>query len=642
LIHQSPRHVQHQVKKKHQSLCFFSKNERKNNGLVSKDNGEHILVPETPHEEETLTKGDDLSKDVNKRKNGSSLMLNLTGNNEDENARTLASELEADRILSVSRETRMDCDNQNSSKPVGNFEQNVDFNESTNYINKNKESYVHQDNQIMNDAECDNVQTDRIIVVDTDAAKENDANEGKDGKAVDKDNKHDDKDDLNEEESGDDDDDLPGLVSKKDNQVDINDEDDEILEESDLENKKGSSKNFKRIRNPTKFRKHIKTRGNYDTGQNTKHKPKAIMINLPSDIGSSDIEVVTRNKKGINRHEGVEDQIPKPYKSKRLPSTSESSDDNAAPSKGKRPKKRAGRILSSSSDSSINKDPNTSTPVRSRAVSGEAESLAEMIIRSPPSACCKKINSASGMPMRRRSSSASGVGMESSVSSIGQPESQNIEEEVENGEKSKKLLVLVQSNSGKFREPYTLDEEKELLQYFLSKGGFSKWRGTVLWKKIEKQKLLPGRSWQSMKQRFKMMLINKRLDKHGITEAMLSDADKRIYHGDEEDQDSEDQDDTNVTNNKKKTKPYTIEEDKKILKYITDNNRYNDTGGRAMWEVMEERQICGTRTYQSMKERFRKRILKNIKNYGLNDEQVKHFKKQLPSEKNEKQRRHRK
>ena len=45
---------------------------------------------------------------------------------------------------------------------------------------------------------------------------------------------------------------------------------------------------------------------------------------------------------------------------------------------------------------------------------------------------------------------------------------------------------------------------------------------------------------------------------------MLSDADKRIYHGDEEDQDSEDQDDTNVTNNKKKTKPYTIEEDKKV------------------------------------------------------------------------------
>ena len=45
---------------------------------------------------------------------------------------------------------------------------------------------------------------------------------------------------------------------------------------------------------------------------------------------------------------------------------------------------------------------------------------------------------------------------------------------------------------------------------------------------------------------------------------MLCDADKRIYHGDEEDQDSEDQDGINDTNNKKKTKPYTIEEDKKV------------------------------------------------------------------------------
>ena len=60
---------------------------------------------------------------------------------------------------------------------------------------------------------------------------------------------------------------------------------------------------------------------------------------------------------------------------------------------------------------------------------------------------------------------------------------------------------------------------------------------------------------------------------------------------------------------------YTAEEDKDILKFIVENNRLDDVKGRALWELMEERGIANGRSHQSMKERFRKTISKNIENY---------------------------
>ena len=46
-----------------------------------------------------------------------------------------------------------------------------------------------------------------------------------------------------------------------------------------------------------------------------------------------------------------------------------------------------------------------------------------------------------------------------------------------------------------------------------------------------------------------------------------------------------------------------------------------------MWKLMEERKVVGIRSHQSMKERFRKVIIKNIGNdkYGLVDEEVEQF-----------------
>ena len=43
-----------------------------------------------------------------------------------------------------------------------------------------------------------------------------------------------------------------------------------------------------------------------------------------------------------------------------------------------------------------------------------------------------------------------------------------------------------------------------------------------------------------------------------------------------------------------------------ILAYISENKRYEDTGGNAMWIAMAERKIVKNRSWESMKERFKK------------------------------------
>ena len=54
----------------------------------------------------------------------------------------------------------------------------------------------------------------------------------------------------------------------------------------------------------------------------------------------------------------------------------------------------------------------------------------------------------------------------------------------------------------------------------------------------------------------------------------------------------------------------------KILAFILDNGRSADTGGTALWQLMEFRKVVEGRSWQSLKERFRKSILKRLDSFG--------------------------
>ena len=60
-----------------------------------------------------------------------------------------------------------------------------------------------------------------------------------------------------------------------------------------------------------------------------------------------------------------------------------------------------------------------------------------------------------------------------------------------------------------------------------------------------------------------------------------------------------------------------------ILRFIVDNGRCEDTGGIALWQLMEEREVVERRSWQSIKERFRRNILKRLEAFDLSEEQKK-------------------
>jgi hypothetical protein len=77
---------------------------------------------------------------------------------------------------------------------------------------------------------------------------------------------------------------------------------------------------------------------------------------------------------------------------------------------------------------------------------------------------------------------------------------------------------------------------------------------------------------------------------------------------------------------------YTRGEDLNILRFIAENERFEDVRGNEVWHVMEERKVVEGRSWQSMKERFKKVILKRIMTYNLGEIE-KRFKRKIKKRK---------
>ncbi|CAG2056371.1 unnamed protein product [Timema podura] len=69
---------------------------------------------------------------------------------------------------------------------------------------------------------------------------------------------------------------------------------------------------------------------------------------------------------------------------------------------------------------------------------------------------------------------------------------------------------------------------------------------------------------------------------------------------------------------------YSRQEDVSILEYITQHQAYAHIGGVMLWRQMEEN-MGSTRTWQSLKEHFLKKVLPNIESYHLSCERVRAF-----------------
>ena len=75
---------------------------------------------------------------------------------------------------------------------------------------------------------------------------------------------------------------------------------------------------------------------------------------------------------------------------------------------------------------------------------------------------------------------------------------------------------------------------------------------------------------------------------------------------------------------------YDQEEEKAILNFIVNNKRYSEVNGKSLWIMMEEKHVVANRSWQSMKERYRKYIAPNLGKFSnLNSSDIKQLNKYL-------------
>jgi len=152
-----------------------------------------------------------------------------------------------------------------------------------------------------------------------------------------------------------------------------------------------------------------------------------------------------------------------------------------------------------------------------------------------------------------------------------------------------------------FRQPYSTDEEEAIVHFLKTEeSAFARRKGREVWKDMEKNKICPGRTWQSMKQRWDKF-ISKR----------LAELDESLSRAAAEET----------------TRYYTPEEDWIIVQYISVNERQSQVQGNALWKLMERQKIVPGRSWQSLKDRFKKNIMKKIDSYNMDDESLRKFKK---------------
>ena len=237
-----------------------------------------------------------------------------------------------------------------------------------------------------------------------------------------------------------------------------------------------------------------------------------------------------------------------------------------------------------------------------------------LVLNTPTSVCCRKVNTVDFEAIEHLGSPAKIKGARRKSSHTNEAEASTSEKNQEKENFDKDYWYKL-----KYRTPFTRGEEEAIVKYFLDHGGFSIRGGNTVWKKMEDDWVIPGRTWHSLRERFEKH-IEPHLRQFGSskTEMLKADREHNI---------------SKQTAGRKNCNFYSKEEDLKIISFIVDNRRFQEVGGNELWKIMEERTVLEGRSWQSMKERFRKVIYPKIHMYKLDKTIVSNFVKGNPSRK---------
>ena len=161
------------------------------------------------------------------------------------------------------------------------------------------------------------------------------------------------------------------------------------------------------------------------------------------------------------------------------------------------------------------------------------------------------------------------------------------------------------------RRDYSAEEDAILVKFVQENGLYEARKGINAWKQMERLNVLPNRTWQSMKNRCLRHLFPK-----------MSDDDFKETK----------KDPASPCWNFKTNRAavcYSIEEDNQIVRYIADNDRYNDVNRLQLWKEMAKHGTLGNRCAKSLSDRYRRILSQRIPTgcYDLTDEEVRKFPK---------------
>ena len=98
---------------------------------------------------------------------------------------------------------------------------------------------------------------------------------------------------------------------------------------------------------------------------------------------------------------------------------------------------------------------------------------------------------------------------------------------------------------------------------------------------MESNGVCPGRTWQSMKQRWDKY-ISRSLDKFKVS---IHDLDQKKMDGEVDTSGKLESSRSSNRGIRSNANYFSDADDRKILGYIIKNKRYKDTGGKSMWQV---------------------------------------------------------
>ena len=165
---------------------------------------------------------------------------------------------------------------------------------------------------------------------------------------------------------------------------------------------------------------------------------------------------------------------------------------------------------------------------------------------------------------------------------------------------------------------YSRDEDEEIIEYIVEKQQFSRVGGRALFKEMAAEKVVEGRSWRSLQQRFQRH-IKKNLELYDLTDDQSTFLREQTVVLDEEGKPAAGQ--------TRSYQKFTVTDDKAMLEFIVKNNAYARVGSKAFFKEMAAAEgVVEGRNCASLWNRFHKHIIKDIDSYGLTSEQVSFFK----------------